>query len=100
MPVPKKRQSSSKSLKNLLMTFFVTLFLFIIHTIFIIQHTSYQGNLLKKLVKYYFDANIAPYQKSILLFLIGYFIFCIIYSIKLLIEKCEKRSRAYGKGKL
>lgn len=100
MPVPKKRQSSSKSLKNLLMTFFVTLFLFIIHTIFIIQHTSYQGNILKKVVKYYFDANIAPYQKSILLFFIGYFIFCIIYSIKFLIEKCEKRTKAYGKGKL
>ena len=44
----------------------------------------------EKIMKYYFDASISPYQKSMPVFAAGFFISCIIYGIKVLAEKKQK----------
>lgn len=86
----KRRQSTKKSLKNLFIAFLLSIVLLIIQNILIIKNSTYNGNIFEKLLRFYLDSSVTPYQKSIPLFVIAFLIFCTIYSIKAIKEKKEK----------
>ena len=87
--VKKRRQSTKKSLKNLFIAFLLSIVLLIIQNILVIKNSTYNGNIFEKLLRFYLDSSVTPYQKSIPLFVIVFLIFCTIYSIKAIKEKKE-----------
>lgn len=83
----KRRQSTKKTLKNLFIAFLLSIVLLVIQSILVVKNSTYHGNIVEKLLWFYLDSSVTPYQKSIPFFVIVFLVFCIIYSIKAIKEK-------------
>lgn len=85
------KQSSLESFKNLFLAFLISLILMIIQCILIVMNSNNYGNVFEKLLGYYCDTKITPYQKSLPICVLVFFIFCIIYGIKAIKEKSSRK---------
>lgn len=81
------QQSSIKSFKNLFSAFLISLLLMVIQCIFIVMKSRNYGSVFEKILGYYCDNSITPYQKSLPIGVFVFFIFSIIYGIKAIKEK-------------
>ncbi len=86
-------QSSKKSFVNLFFAFLISCFLLILHSVFIVMNSTKSGTVFEKIFDYYFNTSITPYQKSLPICFIIFFIFCIIYGIKFLMEKSIRNKK-------
>lgn len=93
-------QSSKKSFVNLFFAFLISCFLLILHSVFIVMNSTKSGTVFEKILDYYFNASITPYQKSLPICVIIFFIFSIIYGIKFLMEKSIRNKKKNLRKKL
>lgn len=85
----KNKQSLKTTCSSVRNIFLIFLLLTVIQIILLLIREGYQGSIIMKLYKFYFNPAIHPKQKSLPIFTVTTFLLYIIYIIKLKVQKAK-----------